>query len=77
MSTTKSDLLKIIRRKCLDCVCYQAREVELCPTERCALWPYRMGKDPYKTPRQLSEAQKKGLAAAREKAAANRASKLL
>ena len=77
MSTTKSDLLKIIRRKCLDCVCYQARDVELCPTERCALWPYRMGKDPCKTSCQLSEAQKKGPVAAREKAAANRASKIL
>lgn len=67
MSTTKGDLLKIIRRKCLDCVCYQAREVELSPTERCALWPYRMGKDPYKTPRALSDAQKAVLAAGRDK----------
>ena len=74
MSTTKSDLLKIIRRKCLDCVCYQPREVELCPTERCALWPYRMGKDPYKTPRQMSDAQRKVLAEARQKAVARKLS---
>ena len=74
MSTTKSDLLKIIRRKCLDCVCYQPREIELCPTERCALWPYRMGKDPYKTPRQMSDAQKESLAKARQKAVARKLS---
>ena len=74
MSTTKSDLLKIIRRKCLDCVCYQPREIELCPTECCALWPYRMGKDPYKTPRQMSDAQKESLAKARQKAVARKLS---
>ena len=74
MSTTKSDLLKIIRRKCLDCVCYQPREIELCPSTRCALWPYRMGKDPYKTPRQMSDAQRKVLAEARQKAVARKLS---
>ena len=56
MSTTKTDLLKTIRQKCLDCVCFQPREVELCPSTPCALWPFRMGKDPYKTP--LSEKQR-------------------
>lgn len=77
MSTTKAELLKFIRQKCLNCVCYQAREVELCPTESCPLWPYRMGKDPYKTPRALSEAQQQVLSAAREKAAASRLLKTL
>ena len=56
MSTTKTELLKIIRKKCMDCVCFQPREVELCPSQHCALWPYRMAKDPYKTP--LSEKQR-------------------
>ena len=55
MSTTKTELLKIIRQKCLDCVCFQAKEVELCPSEHCALWPFRFAKDPYKTP--LSDKQ--------------------
>ena len=64
MSTTKTDLLKTIRQKCLDCVCFQPREVELCPSEHCALWPFRMGKDPYKTPRILSAAQQENLAKA-------------
>ena len=74
MSTTKTDLLKTIRQKCLDCVCFQPREVELCPSEHCALWPFRMGKDPYKTPRQMSDAQRKVLAEARQKAVARKLS---
>ena len=72
MSTTKKELLKMIRQKCLDCVCFQAKEVELCPSKQCALWPFRFAKDPFKTPRPMSEAQKEVLAAAREKAASLR-----
>lgn len=72
MSTTKTELLKTIRKKCLDCVCFQAREVELCPSKQCALWPFRFAKDPFKTPRPMSEAQREVLAAAREKAASLR-----
>ena len=49
MSTTKAELLKTIRRKCMDCTCDQMKEVELCPMKDCPLWPFRMGKDPYKT----------------------------
>ena len=64
MSTTKGELLKTIRQKCLDCVCFQPKEVELCPSTHCAIWPYRMGKDPYKTPRIPSAAQKESLAKA-------------
>ena len=56
MSTTKTELLKTIRKKCLDCVCFQAREVELCPSSDCPLWPYRFAKDPFITP--LTEAQR-------------------
>ena len=55
MSATKSSLLKTIRQKCLDCVCFQPREAELCPSEHCALWPFRFAKDPFKTP--LTEKQ--------------------
>lgn len=38
--------VKAIREKCLDCCCGQVKEVRLCPSETCALWPYRMGKNP-------------------------------
>jgi hypothetical protein len=66
MSATKTDLLKTIRARCLDCTCDQIKEVQLCPSEDCPLWKYRMGKDPDK--RQLSDAQKQARAAALQKA---------
>ena len=40
-------LLKVIRAKCLDCSCYQPSEVAKCTATGCALWPYRMGKNPF------------------------------
>jgi len=39
--------LRAIRAKCLDCVLGSSVEVQLCPMEkRCALWPFRFGKNP-------------------------------
>jgi hypothetical protein len=38
--------LKAIRAKCLDCSCYQPKEVRECHITTCALWPYRFGKRP-------------------------------
>jgi hypothetical protein len=40
--------MKAIRAKCLDCSCFQPKEVRLCPVTSCALWPYRLGKRPKK-----------------------------
>ena len=75
MSTTKAEMLRTMRMKCLDCTCNQVKEVQLCPAEDCPLWPFRMGKDPNKKARQMSEAQKAALDAARRKAANSRAAK--
>jgi hypothetical protein len=44
--TAKSNILHAIRRKCLDCSCYQPSEVRDCRLQRCDLWPYRLGRDP-------------------------------
>ena len=44
--TTKTDLLKAIRAKCLDCCCDQASEVKKCHIADCSLHIYRSGKDP-------------------------------
>lgn len=41
-------LLKAVRLKCLDCSCFQPKEVALCPVKKCTLYPYRFGKDPYR-----------------------------
>jgi hypothetical protein len=48
-------LLKIIREKCLDCRRDSAVEVRLCPMIDCPLFPYRMGKNPFRKKRVLSE----------------------
>ena len=38
--------MRAIRAKCLDCSAGSAHEVRLCPVETCALYTYRMGKNP-------------------------------
>ena len=77
MSTSKSDLLRIIRSYCLNCAGGQMKEVRLCPSKDCPLWAFRMGKDPHKTPRQLSDAQRENLARGRKIANSHRAEKPL
>lgn len=57
-------LLKIIRLKCLECTCFQPREVRLCPIPDCILYAFRFGKNP--VPRKLSESQRKALKKGRE-----------
>jgi|GEM_PF-2285552 len=44
MGPKRQTPLGAIRRKCLDCCCWQQKEVELCPSVQCDLWPYRFGK---------------------------------
>lgn len=39
-----STLLKAIRSKCLDCSCFQPKEVKECNIPECSLYEYRMGK---------------------------------
>ena len=38
--------IKAIREKCLDCSCYQPKEVRECVVINCPLYPYRMGRRP-------------------------------
>lgn len=42
----KTTPLKAIRQKCLDCSCYQPKEVKFCSAVNCVLYPYRFGKNP-------------------------------
>lgn len=44
--TSKTDILKALRAKCLDCCCEQAAEVRKCHIANCSLHPYRFGTDP-------------------------------
>lgn len=39
--------LKAIRQNCLDCVCGSEKEVRLCPSTVCPLYPFRFGYNPY------------------------------
>ena len=50
---TKTEILKSIRTKCLECMAGQVEEIRKCtcdpethPQFGCALWPFRFGKDP-------------------------------
>ncbi len=42
--------LKAIRRKCIDCSAGCAGEVERCELTHCPLWPFRLGRNPHRTP---------------------------
>lgn len=50
--------MKAIRAKCLDCCCGQRLVVEECSCEDCPLHPFRLGKNPYRKKREMSEEQK-------------------
>ncbi|MBL6952423.1 MAG: hypothetical protein ISR50_07305 [Alphaproteobacteria bacterium] len=50
-----------IRAKCLDCVGWMPSEVSACVSVRCPLWPFRMGDNPLRQKRTLSEKQLAGL----------------
>ena len=49
--------VKAIRAKCIDCCGGQKAEVKLCVCEKCALYHFRTGKNPY-TKRTMSDEQK-------------------
>lgn len=38
--------IKAIRIYCLDCCCDSWREVRLCPSVNCSLYPFRLGRNP-------------------------------
>ena len=40
--------MQAIRQHCLDCCCDQPKEVRLCTCTQCALYPFRMGKNPHR-----------------------------
>lgn len=59
--------VRAIRAKCLDCCCGSSNEVELCPcdgehSDLCPLWKYRLGHNPNRTGRTLSEEERKAAA---------------
>ena len=53
--------LKAIRAKCLQCCCYMPSEVAACEIVKCPLHPFRMGKNPFRTPREMTDEKKAAL----------------
>jgi hypothetical protein len=51
--------LKAIREKCIDCCCGNAAEVRKCVATNCALWPFRMGTNPFRKKRKLSAGERR------------------
>lgn len=67
--------MKAIRAKCLDCCAGQYSEVKMCPCTTCPLYDFRLGKNPNRKPRNLTEEQREALREHARKAQAARKKK--
>ena len=52
--------LRAIRKKCLDCS-GTWHEVKLCTVEKCPLYVFRLGKNPFRTKREYTEEEREAL----------------
>jgi len=50
--------VKAIRAHCIDCSGGSLLEPEKCPIERCELFPFRLGKNPFRKKVVISDTQK-------------------
>ncbi len=55
---THTNPTKVIRQKCLDCCCGSRTEVDQCTVKDCPLFDWRLGTNPYRRKRQLSDEQR-------------------
>lgn len=64
--------LRAIREKCLECAGGVLGEVRNCPIKACALYPFRMGANPYRKKREtgMTEEQRKAFSERMKKARA-------
>lgn len=62
LSNQITNPVKAIRAFCLECSAGSTAEVKECHVERCPLHPFRMGKNPYRQRREMSEEEKRVLA---------------
>lgn len=65
--------VKAIRKKCLDCCCGSSDEVKSCAITECMLHPFRLGKNPFRAKRELSDEQKEAIASRLAESRKNRA----
>lgn len=59
--------LEAIKSHCLSCA-YTVKEVKLCPCEKCSLYPFRFGTNPFRAKREYSEEELSQLRERMEKA---------
>lgn len=57
-----SNPVKVIRAKCLDCCAGAQSEVRMCTAVTCPLWPYRMGSNPLRSKREMTDEEKQATA---------------
>lgn len=62
MVKTITNPLKAIRAKCVDCCCGSYAEVRKCTCTDCELYAFRMGNNPFRKKRELTDEQRKELA---------------
>ena len=55
-------VLKAIRAKCMDCCAGHTQLVAECHIESCALHPFRMGKNPFRAKREMTDEQREAAA---------------
>lgn len=52
----KKNLIKVVRAFCIECSGGSEAEARKCTATKCQLWPYRMGRNPFRKP--MSEERK-------------------
>lgn len=57
----KHNPVKAIREKCIDCCGGSTSEVKECTCESCPIYPFRLGKNPFRQKRELTEEQRKAV----------------
>lgn len=53
--------VKAIRTYCLECKSHHVSQIKNCERVDCPLYAFRMGKNPYRKPRTLTDEQRKAM----------------
>ena len=53
--------MRAIKLKCLDCSTYNTNEIKECIVKKCPLYPFRLGKNPFRKKKELSEEERNKL----------------
>ena len=56
-----TNVLRAIRLKCLDCSTYNINEIKECSVKNCPLYPFRLGNNPFRKKKEISEEERNKL----------------